>query len=651
MTVDRSPVKPIAQYPARPHVIYLAWGFPPAAKSCAYRMLATANAFYRMGWDITVVTLTEDAWRREYGVDHSLAALVEPGIDIVRLPLLREDLETDIRRYSHRRASEPAAWLAEHRREDERDFPEPVFGRWRGPLTEAVFALHRKRPADLVLASATPYTFFAPALDLHDEHGVPFVLDYRDAWAIDIIGDRPAFGPDSRPGRIEATLMAAMSEAWFVNTPIRDAYAQLYPRRAADLHVVRNGSDLALGTDTIPIRPPTVGAGLVFGYLGTVTFPPERTRAICQAWQAARRRNDVLARSQLVFRGHLGAGSAKGVNAHASIIDEFREDGITYAGPIDKGATAALYASWDVLVLALVGGRYVTSGKVYDYISTGLPVLSVHEREHAATEVLGDYPLWVAAESLDVDDITRAFITAAEVALNASDDDRRRARDYAHRFERYAQIEPAVQRISATLAPGLPTRAGSAERRPDGLGARSIPTNPAHEGSPAGARKLSQTVVAVATTVPSRPVQVGMERLRTTGARVVLVLPQRVDLAGVDLPVDETILVPDRWAPVRVDPRHRPVRWSPRWFVVVATNLTRKVARRTLRRFRSRPESFASSVRRHPGAHRAMSRADIITALDQGAVYPVWLVGRSRRRAHLVNGVGPTLDLLRRSGG
>ncbi len=63
---------------SKPHLLYLAWGFPPAAKSCTYRMLATANSFSRAGWDVTVLTLSEDAWVREHGLDDSLLQLVDP---------------------------------------------------------------------------------------------------------------------------------------------------------------------------------------------------------------------------------------------------------------------------------------------------------------------------------------------------------------------------------------------------------------------------------------------------------------------------------------------------------------------------------------------------------------------------------------------
>jgi hypothetical protein len=447
-----------------PHLIYLAWGFPPAAKSCTYRMLATANSFVRAGWDVTVITLSEQAWVREHGLDLSLVDLVDPRIEIVRLPLFRDDLDTDIRSYSRMRAQRPREWLKWHRRRDQVDFPEPVFGRWRKPVTDALFAAHDRKPADLVLTSASPYTFFAPALALHQKEGVPFVLDYRDAWAIDILNDVPAFTPTSRKGRIERDLMDSLTEAWFVNSPIRDAYAALYPEQADRMRVVRNGSDVAVGTDRIPLRGPDVEHGLTFGYLGTITFNPARTRAICEAWVEARSRDPLLARSRLEIRGHTGAGAARGTNAHARVIHEYAEHGVLLDGPVAKGDTAAVYSSWDVLVLCLVGGRYVTSGKVYDYVSTGLPVMSVHERDHAAAEILGDYPLWVPNASLEVHDIADAFVRSAEMAVQATPEQREAARAYATRYERYAQIQPAVDRLSARF--GAIARQTPEEARP-----------------------------------------------------------------------------------------------------------------------------------------------------------------------------------------
>src|SRR4051794_13919569 len=94
----------------RPHAYYLAIGFPPAAKSCAYRMRETANQLYAAGWDVTVITICQEAWEREFGLDHSLSADVDPRIRIVELPLMRADLDTDIRHFSEGRSLDPKEW-------------------------------------------------------------------------------------------------------------------------------------------------------------------------------------------------------------------------------------------------------------------------------------------------------------------------------------------------------------------------------------------------------------------------------------------------------------------------------------------------------------------------------------------------------------
>jgi glycosyltransferase involved in cell wall biosynthesis len=367
---------------------------------------------------------------------------------VVRLPLYRVDLDTDIRTYGRFRAQRPVTWRKWHRRLDQRHFPEPVFGPWRVPLEEAVDEIHARKPADLVLATAAPYTFFAPAMHLAKKRGVPFVLDYRDGWALDVINDGPAFGRSSRRGRIERWLIDHAEEAWFVNTPIRDWYAERYPHGADRLDIVRNGSDVAVGTSRIPLRVPEPANGVTIGYLGTVTFTPNRTRDLCEAWKLARERDELVARSHLEFRGHIGAGSARGANGHTRILSGYADQGVSYGGPVAKGETADLYARWDALLLCLVGGKYVTSGKVYDYISTGLPIMSAHQPEHAAREILADYPLWVPNESLEVEDLAKAFVRVAHLAVDTNDVDRKMARVYADSFERYRQIEPAVARLS-----------------------------------------------------------------------------------------------------------------------------------------------------------------------------------------------------------
>lgn len=436
----------------RPHAIYLAIGFPPAAKSSAYRLRETANQFVAQGWDITVITICQQAWEREYGLDHTLSEKVDPRVRVVELPLIREDLETDIRAFSEERSLDPAGWIKRLRKREQKAFPEPVFGGWRYELEKAVLRLHREHPADLLLASCAPYVNLAATWKLWEEHKVPFAVDFRDGWSLDVIGGGEAFTRDSVSGRWESTVLEHAQAVWCVNDPIAGFYRERYPHLAERVHVVRNGYD----EDSLPDisgRSPDPAAGLTFGYLGSVNFSPAFLESVLDAWRIARRDDPLLARSRFEVRGHIGAGAAREANRHMDLLKEAAVDGVSFGGPVPKAELAATYGSWDALVLMLVGGRFVTSGKVYEFMASGLPVLSAHDIEHDASNVLAGHPLWTGAVGLEPHRLAHSFTEAGRLAVKATDADRAAARELARRFARPAVIAPAVRHLTELVRP------------------------------------------------------------------------------------------------------------------------------------------------------------------------------------------------------
>ena len=90
------------------HLLLLAIGFPPAAKSAAYRLREMANQFAALGWDVTALTIADESWEREFGLDYSLLDAVDPRVRIVKIPIARADLETDMRNYGRERAIDPS---------------------------------------------------------------------------------------------------------------------------------------------------------------------------------------------------------------------------------------------------------------------------------------------------------------------------------------------------------------------------------------------------------------------------------------------------------------------------------------------------------------------------------------------------------------
>ncbi|HEX6873958.1 MAG TPA: glycosyltransferase [Micromonosporaceae bacterium] len=447
----------------KPHVIYLAIGFPPAAKSCAYRMRETANQFCAMGWDVTVVTICQEAWEREYGLDHTLSESVDPRVNVVELPLMRADLETDIRKFSEARSLNPQQWIKEQRKREQKIFPEPVFGGWRHELEAALLRVHRERPADLLLTSCAPYVNLAATWRLWEEYRVPYAIDFRDGWSVDVIGGGEAFTRTSVSGQWEEKLLNEALAIWCVNDPIAQFYRDRYPALAGRVEVVRNGYD----PDSLPtqFRTPDLARGLTFGYLGSVNFTPAFLESVLTGWRLARKESEVLARSTFEVRGHIGAGAMREANRHMDLLKAAAPDGVTFGGPVPKATLAETYARWDALVLMLVGGRFVTSGKVYEFMATGLPIVSAHAVEHDASNVLTGHPLWTGAVGLDPQRLAASFVEAARMAEQATDADRSAARARARQFARAEQIAPAVKHLCELVRPApVPAGAGASPR-------------------------------------------------------------------------------------------------------------------------------------------------------------------------------------------
>ena len=90
-----------------PHLLYVAWGYPPCRGGGVYRALATANAFAEKGWRVTVLTANRETFTMGTGIDSTLEAEIHPSINVVRVPFTSGAYQTDVRGWSFWRARYP----------------------------------------------------------------------------------------------------------------------------------------------------------------------------------------------------------------------------------------------------------------------------------------------------------------------------------------------------------------------------------------------------------------------------------------------------------------------------------------------------------------------------------------------------------------
>jgi len=407
--------------------------------------MATANAFARDGWDVTVLTIERDLWERRTGADPALEGRIDPRIRVERIPFDWPVLEDDLSRWPAVRALAPRAWVKARNIMDQRTFPEKVYGPWRRHLERAAERIHAEHPVDLVLATTNPQVAITAALHLSERYAVPYVVDYRDAWSLDVFSGRRLHPEGSTVHKWERRALERAQEVWFVNEPIRQWHRQTYPAAAEHMHVVANGYDEpAAESDSRPASSP-----LRFTYVGTISGKVPIPELVA-GWQRAREHEPLLVDAVADLYGYLGYYGA----AHPELADALATGagvGVHYRGPVSKTLVNEVYAASDALLLVLGTGRYVTSGKVFEYLSTGLPIISVHDPGNAVSDVLTGYPLWFPATDLTPDGVAAALGAGSRAAAALQPAARAAGRAFAERYSREHQLRPRIAALRAAV--------------------------------------------------------------------------------------------------------------------------------------------------------------------------------------------------------
>jgi glycosyltransferase involved in cell wall biosynthesis len=404
--------------------------------------LAAVNALATRGHQVTVLSADSDAFDLVSGSDWSLTDRISQSVTVVRVDQPRAMLDTVINRWSEarrRNAGDYPQWMCELVHDI---FPEPVANPWAWypawlPNARATArALHQARPFDLVIATILPAASAGVALALNAATGVPFVIYERDSWVFSPFTGEPY--PDS--GRSRPMLEMAFERAhqvWYINTPLADLHRREFAAWADRIREVRNGWDPESLPRPVEPRARAGQAGLVVRYVGTSSrqFPWE---FVTSAWQLARAQSPLLRESVLEFVGPAPADRMPGDFDH-----------VTLAGPRPREELWDVYSGTDILLFVKEGGGMATSGKIYEYAATGLPIVSSMVADHDARHVLAGRPLWFDAAGHTPEALAAALVAAAERAPGVEETPA--AREHAERFRRDQVFSSAFAQLEESL--------------------------------------------------------------------------------------------------------------------------------------------------------------------------------------------------------
>lgn len=403
----------------RRRALVLAYFFPPLGGAGVQRTLKFVEYLAPLGWDATVVSTRS----RVYGArDPSLLAEIPPETRVMRTAALPLARYLGILLY-RLRLPRLRAWVV---------WPDGGLG-WAPFALAAALRLARRERPDVLVSTSAPYGAHLVALVVARLTGMPWVADFRDEWSANPgLRDQPK-ALNALAGRAERAIAKLAARV-----VVAADYFQLEglpggsPRRVEIL----NGVDEA---DLTAVGPGSATQGrFVLAHVGSIYGDQDPTPVLeALARLAGRRAVD---------------GDRLEVRLVGSIWDErfappsgVRVESLGYV-PHREAVAEMVRAT--ALLLWVSSASLAPSGKLFEYLASGRPLLCVTRSDNLAARLVREWDAGVVADPDDGRAIEEAILTLWERWKADALPDQIEVR--ARTLERYSR-RAAAERLAGVL--------------------------------------------------------------------------------------------------------------------------------------------------------------------------------------------------------
>jgi hypothetical protein len=390
-------------------VVMIAYNFPPEGNAGAYRPLRFVRHLAALGWQPTVVTFDAANYER---YDASLLKQIPDDIKVIRVrnrdpwqrfqDLRRRQTATRLRRVRPEETQELMtvrskllrSWLPGIVRtlESWRYHPDIAMG-WIAPAAKAVAEVCAGKPIDVIWATAGPVSAFHVAAEASRRTGVPYVLDFRDAWTITFneFDDRQPLWARRRQRRNMARFLREAQSVVFRYEAEAECYWRAYPGSLdpARVWIIPNGFDGEVKDITAP-----KGKECQILYTGTLSdyrYDPllDAIRQLKQAFP------NEAAQLNLHFVG-------EGTEAIALKAQEFgMGEIVTAEGPVPQDALGQRVVKAHALLVlgrppSMRGYELFAAAKLFGYLRERRPIIGVLPPDEAKAIMMRLAPSMVA---------------------------------------------------------------------------------------------------------------------------------------------------------------------------------------------------------------------------------------------------------------
>ncbi|MCU0493284.1 MAG: glycosyltransferase family 4 protein [Chloroflexaceae bacterium] len=363
------------------NVLMIAYFYPPIANAGVQRTLKFAKYLPGYGYAPLLLTtgmrgsLPNDGERKVFRADDLVATLYR-GLRAWRRPGLAEAPTAQQANTRLIPASSPLARWRERLLLPDTEIT------WYWPAVRLGLQLVRSQSVQLIYSTSSPETDHMVGLRLKQLTGQPWVADFRDGWMFE-----PLRAERGKPGLrrwieldMERRVMLHADRIVTVSEVIADDMRRRFPHAAERVRVITNGYD---EEDFIGLRRQRPADGrfrLVHtGSLGMSRAGTSLEGLLVALAQLKAEGHPLLQTIELRMAGRLSENEVATLRRHG--LDDIS----TLTGMLPHGQALQEQMDADLLLLAVApGATGVLTGKLFEYLAAGRPILTLSGPSAAA---------------------------------------------------------------------------------------------------------------------------------------------------------------------------------------------------------------------------------------------------------------------------
>lgn len=214
---------------------------------------------------------------------------------------------------------------------------------------------------------------------LSQKFNLPYIIDFRDAWLDDPYVNFPTDFHRRFHAHYEKKIVLGAKKVVVYGKPLKDILEEKYPELVGRVHIITNGFD---PEDIEGVNPKAKMDKVRIVYSGAVSFDrKENFHVFIEALKELD--SDALESIEVFFVGK------KYDWAFKLVLQENLNETVHFTGYLPHQEALDYLASADAALMFLAAGDVVAlTGKVFEYVGLGLPIIACVEKEGACAKML-----------------------------------------------------------------------------------------------------------------------------------------------------------------------------------------------------------------------------------------------------------------------